>query len=49
MNLFAEWKQTHRVGKTCGYQRGQVGSGRIWDWHMHTEVYGMTGQPGPAV
>ena len=21
----------------------------VWDWHMHTEVYGMTGQQGPAV
>ena len=21
----------------------------VWDWHMHTEVYGMTGQRGPAV
>ena len=20
----------------------------VWDWHMHTEVYGMTGQWGPA-
>ena len=20
-----------------------------WDWHMHTEVYGMTGQWGPAI
>ena len=22
---------------------------RIWDWHMHTEMYGITGQQGPAV
>ena len=21
----------------------------IWDWHLHTVVYGMTGQQGPAV
>ena len=21
----------------------------VWDLHMHTEVYGMTGQWGPAV
>ena len=21
----------------------------IWDWHMHTVVYGMNGQQGPAV
>ena len=20
----------------------------VWDWHMHTEVYGITGQMGPA-
>ena len=30
------------------YQRGQVGGGRDelggWDWHMYTEVYGITGQ-----
>ena len=23
--------------------------GEVWDWHMHTEVYGMTGPWGPAV
>ena len=22
---------------------------RVWDWHIHTEVYGMIGQWGPAV
>ena len=22
---------------------------RVWDWHMYTEVYGMTGQQGSAV
>ena len=21
----------------------------VWDWHIHTEVYGMIGQLGPAV
>ena len=50
MNLFAE--QTHKLWKTYGYQRGQV-RGRdglgVWDWHLHTEMYGMTGQQGPAV
>ena len=34
MNLFAEQKQTHRLGKTQGYQWGQMG-GRdglgVWD------------------
>ena len=46
MNVFAEQKQTH------GYQRGQLekkdGLG-VWDWYMHTAVYGMTGQQGPAI
>ena len=37
-----------------GYQRGQVGEGGRygqgnWDWHIHTEVYRMIGQQGPAV
>ena len=27
MNLFAEQKQTHRLSKTYGYQRGQLGKG----------------------
>ena len=27
---------------------GEDGLG-VWDWHMHTEVYGMIGQQGPAV
>ena len=48
MNFFAEQKQTYRFWKTYGYQRGQLGEGDdwlgIWDWHMHTEVYGITGQ-----
>ena len=26
---------------------GRDGLG-VWDWHTHTEVYGMTGQWGPA-
>ena len=35
-----------------GDQRGQVGVGDglgVWDWHMHTMVYGMVGQLGPAI
>jgi len=31
---------------------GPAGGGdglAVWDWHMHTEVFGMTGQWGPAV
>ena len=38
--------------ETYGYLTGQVGESDglgLWDWHMHTEVYGMTGQKGPAV
>ena len=27
---------------------GRAGLG-VWDWHMHTEVYGMHGQKRPAV
>ena len=53
MNLFAEEKETDRLWKTYGYQRGKVGGGmdglEVWDWHMHTELYGITGQRGPAV
>ena len=29
-------------------EAGRDGLG-IWDWHMHTEVYGMISQWGPAV
>ena len=28
--------------------RGRDGL-RVWDGHMHNEVYGMTGQWGPAI
>ena len=31
-------------GDRCG-RRDELG---VWDWHMHTEVYGMIGQWGPA-
>ena len=33
---------------TKGDRRGRDGLG-VWDWHMHTEVYGMIGQWEPAV
>lgn len=42
------------VGKACldvritgsrSYRGGLV----VWDWHIHTLVYGMTSQWGPAV
>ena len=38
MNLFAEQKRVHRLWKTYGYQRGQVGRGRggrgVWDGNV---------------
>ena len=36
------------VAKADRWWVGRDGLG-VWDWHMHTEVYGMTGQQGPAV
>ena len=39
--------------KNLCYQRGQVEGGRdgvgVWKQHMHTTVYGTTGQRGPAI
>ena len=32
--------------------KGKCGAGdglRVWDWHMHTVVYGMNGQQGPTI
>ena len=52
MNLFAEQKQTYRL-KNLWLPKETGGGGRdelgVWDWHTHTEVYGMIGQWGPAV
>ena len=49
-DLLVEQKQIHRLLKTYGYQRGQVGVGKdglaALGWHMHTEVNGMIGQQG---
>jgi len=33
--------------KGTGSRGGRDGLG-VWDWHMHTEVYGMIGQWGPV-
>ena len=55
MNLFTEWKQTHRHGKqTYGYQRGQrEGGGRdkfgVWDLYIHTTIYKIDKQQRPTV
>ena len=40
MNLFAEQKQTHRLLKTYGYQRGQMGVGEGGvDWGFGMEMF----------
>ena len=43
VNLFAKWKQTHKLWETYGYQREQEGAGRdglgVWDWHMHRGMW----------
>ena len=51
MNLFPEQKQTQTLKhlwlpKGTGWGKDGL---RIWDWHMHTEVYAMIGQLGPPV
>ena len=28
--------------------KGRDGLG-VWDWHLHTEIYGMMGRWGPAI
>ena len=55
MNLFAEQKQTKQTLKNLWLLKRTsmgVGAGVDWgfgDWHMHTEIYGMIAQWGPAV
>ena len=48
MNLFVEQKlRLTDFEKTYGYQRRQVGMEgrlRVWNWYMHTVVYGIIGQ-----
>ena len=51
MSLFT--KQNHRLQKQIyGYQWGEVG-GRdglgVWDWLIHTDIYGSFGQMRAAV
>ena len=52
MNLSAEQKLTQteklKVTKGDGQRVGRDELG-IWDWHMHTELYGTTGPWGHAV
>ena len=50
MNLFVEQNKTCRLENimvTKGVSEWGDSLG-VWDWHMHTEVYGMIGQWGPA-
>ena len=53
MKLFAEEKYRltdfEKRMVTKGYRCRAGGGPGVWDWHMHNEVYGMTGQLGPAV
>ena len=36
--------------ETLGWGEWGRGNGLVvWDWYMYTEVYGMTGQQGPAI
>ena len=49
MDLF---KKSHRLWiQIYGYQRWQAWEKeqtRVWDWHVHSIVYRMDGQQGPA-
>ena len=43
-----EKKKILQLQKGAGSGRGRNRL-RVWDWQVHNEVYGMTGQWGPAV
>ena len=44
-NLFTKQKQTQTSKTNLWLPKGTGGrEGRIWDWHIHTIVYGMDGQ-----
>ena len=56
MNIFTEWKQTHRQKKTkkqkqaYGYQRGKEGRDKLVVLHQtHTLLYKIDKQQGPTV
>ena len=51
MNLFAEQKQARNFEKLMATKETGVWREglRVWDQHMQAEVYGRTGQLGPAV
>ena len=51
MNLSAEQKQSQTLKNLWVPQGTEVGGGMDkggWDLHVHTEVYEMIGQQGPA-
>ena len=37
------------LGLPKGTDEREGGMDGVWDWRMHTEVYGVLGQRGPAV
>ena len=53
MNLFTKEKQTHRLrGWIYGCQRGRMGgrnSYQVWNWQVHTPIFKMDHQQGPAI
>ena len=54
MNFIEEQKETHRLWKTYGYQREQVGGWERWTRglglaYAHSGIYGMIGQQGHVV
>ena len=44
-SYFTDLQLPKGTGDVEGVEDGQG----LWDWHMHTVVYGMIGQWGPAV
>lgn len=50
MKLITKQNQTHRQKKTYGCQRKEEGNKlQVWDQHIHTTVYKIGNQQGPAV
>ena len=46
-NRLTDFENKLIVTKGDKCREGRDGLG-VWDWHMHTEVYGMTGQRRPT-
>ena len=52
MNLFTKQKETHRLRKQHGYQRGNVERRDklgVWDWHIPTTIFKIDNQQGSTV